>query len=110
MAYHLQYPFLPYRKIGHRRGEVNDFHADSVLLEVLKLCLDVTLIAAQTVKRFHTERVTGTKHRRFQCLIPRSVGASGKLATPSSSSVTPFTSIKQGFPSPTNARSNRELP
>ena len=70
---HLQHPFLPDGEIGHRCWEVNDFYADTMLLEVLQLRLDVALVAAQTVKRFHNEGITGSEHRRFQRLIPCTV-------------------------------------
>ena len=49
-------------------------------------------------------------HKALQMTDPRSVGASGNMAVPSISRVTPFTSMNQGEPPQEKARSNRESP
>ena len=64
-----------------------------------------------TTKKIYASYPSRTAlHSSSTCFTPRSVGASGNFTTPSSSSVTPFTSIKI-LRSPSSAyRSNLEFP
>ena len=66
---HLKHPFLPNGEVGHRRGKVNDFDTDAMLLEVLQFCSDVTLVAAETVERLDDERIPLTENGCLECLI-----------------------------------------
>ena len=75
----MENPLLPFRKLDHSGGQIQDPHLDVVFLKIPQFLGDVLLVPTEPVQGFNDQCVTLPQHGVFQRLVARPIetGAAG---------------------------------